>query len=84
VQSAAFFYVTVITKSSTKPSEPEIIPPDHYFVAGEERTEAVGTVSVSRQWGLIGALTVCLPEKKRFRCVLKNDVEKQSISAILE
>src|SRR5207249_5593724 len=28
--------------------------------------------------------TVCLPEKQRFRCVLKNDVEKQSISAILE
>jgi hypothetical protein len=39
----------------TKPWEPEIIPANHYFVAGETRTEVAGRVSVSRYWSLTGA-----------------------------
>ena len=39
----------------SKPWEPEIIPAGHYLVAGEERSESVSGVSVSRYWALIGA-----------------------------
>lgn len=38
-----------------KPWDPEIIPVDHYFVAGEQRTDVAGRVSVSRYWALTGA-----------------------------
>jgi signal peptidase I len=56
VNGTAVTWISAELRSKiTSPWEPETIPAGHYFAVGEERSETVGRVSVSRYWALTGA-----------------------------